>query len=53
MWTAVSWEITENSIGYQGPYVALAAAFVPPSIDLFSDGFESGDLTRWSGSTQE
>ena len=27
-WTARSWEITENSIGYQGPYVALAAAFV-------------------------
>lgn len=26
-WTARTWEITENSIGYQGPYVALAAAF--------------------------
>lgn len=27
-WTARTWEITESSIGYQGPYVALAAAFV-------------------------
>ena len=23
-----TWEITENSIGYQGPYTALAAAFM-------------------------
>jgi hypothetical protein len=34
VWTARTWEITENSIGYQGPYVALVAAFasgpVPP-----------------------
>jgi hypothetical protein len=30
IWTARTWEITENSIGYQGPYVALAAAFVTP-----------------------
>jgi hypothetical protein len=30
VWTARSWEITENSIGYQGPYVALVAAFVRP-----------------------
>ncbi len=27
-WTVRSWEITENSIGSQGPYVALAAYFV-------------------------
>jgi endoglucanase len=27
VWTAMTWEITENSIGYQGPYVALAAYF--------------------------
>lgn len=27
--TAQPWEITENSIGYQGPYVALAAYFAP------------------------
>jgi len=26
-WTARTWEVTENSIGYQGPYVALVAAF--------------------------
>jgi len=30
VWTAVTWEITENSIGYQGPYVALAAYFSEP-----------------------
>jgi len=29
-WTARTWEITETSIGYQAPYVALAAAFVRP-----------------------
>jgi hypothetical protein len=28
VWTARTWEITETSIGYQGPYVALVAAFV-------------------------
>jgi hypothetical protein len=27
VWTAQTWEITENSIGYQGPYTALAAYF--------------------------
>ena len=27
VWTSRTWEITENSISYQGPYVALAAAF--------------------------
>jgi hypothetical protein len=26
-WTARTWEITETSIGYQGPYVALVARF--------------------------
>lgn len=31
VWTVMSWEITENSIGYQGPYVALAAAFADPT----------------------
>jgi hypothetical protein len=30
VWTARTWEITESSIGYQGPYVALVAAFVGP-----------------------
>jgi hypothetical protein len=29
IWTARTWELTENSIGYEGPYVALAAAFAP------------------------
>ena len=28
VWTARTWEITESSIGYQGPYVALVAAFL-------------------------
>lgn len=50
VWTAVTWEITENSIGYQGPYVALAAAFVPPTGEIFADGFESGDTSAWSAS---
>jgi endoglucanase len=27
-WTARTWEVTESSISYQGPYVALVAAFV-------------------------
>lgn len=31
VWTALTWEITENSIGYQGPYVALGAYFMSPS----------------------
>ena len=30
VWTARTWEITENSIGYQGPYVALGAYFMQP-----------------------
>ncbi len=30
VWTARTWEITENSIGYQGPYVALGAYFMRP-----------------------
>jgi endoglucanase len=30
IWTARTWEITETSIGYQGPYVALVAAFSGP-----------------------
>jgi endoglucanase len=48
VWTAVTWEITENSIGYQGPYVALAAAFASPTGHVFSDGFEDGGTSRWS-----
>jgi len=53
VWTAVTWEITENSIGYQGPYVALAAAFVPPGGEIFADAFESGDTSRWSAAAGE
>ena len=30
VWTARTWEVTESSIGYQGPYVALVAAFTAP-----------------------
>ena len=52
VWTAVTWEITENSISYQGPYVALAAAFVPPTGEIFSDGFESGDTSAWSATIE-
>ena len=48
-WTARTWEITENSIGYQGPYVALGAYFMQPQPkSIFTDGFESGDTTSWS-----
>lgn len=47
IWTARTWEITENSIGYQGPYVALGAYFVPAG-GIFADGFESGDASAWS-----
>jgi endoglucanase len=54
VWTAVTWEITENSIGYQGPYVALVAAFSDAnaagcttdaecSDGLFCNGSESCD----------
>jgi endoglucanase len=31
VWTARTWEITENSIGYQGPYVALGSYFMEPA----------------------
>lgn len=31
-WTSMTWEITENSIGYQGPYVALGAYFMAPPV---------------------
>jgi len=49
VWTARTWEITENSIGYQGPYVALGAYFMQPQPkSIFTDGFESGDTTSWS-----
>ncbi len=48
VWTARTWEITESSIGYQGPYVALAAAFTSRPEELFADSFETGDLSRWS-----
>ncbi|MFO1349670.1 MAG: hypothetical protein U1F68_02850 [Gammaproteobacteria bacterium] len=43
-WTAMTWEITENSIGYQGPYVALGAYFMAAgnsSDEMFQDGFEA------------
>jgi hypothetical protein len=32
VWTARTWEITENSIGYQGPYVALGSYFMEPGL---------------------
>jgi endoglucanase len=46
-----TWEITENSIGYQGTYVALASYFAPAALDpnlIFADGFESGDTSAWN-----
>ena len=33
VWTARTWEITEPSIGYQGPYVALVAAFAGRALE--------------------
>lgn len=45
--SATTWQITENSIGYQGPYVALGAYFLPAGA-IFADGFESGDASAWS-----
>jgi hypothetical protein len=53
VWTARTWEITENSIGYQGPYAALGAYFIaggpPPGCQshaecddgVFCNGVES------------
>jgi hypothetical protein len=49
VWTARTWEITENSIGYQGPYVAYFMQPQPKSI--FTDGFESGDISSWSSTS--
>ena len=52
VWTAKTWEITENSIGYQGPYVALGAYFMQPQPkSIFTDGFESGDTSAWSSTS--
>jgi hypothetical protein len=52
VWTARTWEITENSIGYQGPYVALGAYFMQPRPkSIFADGFESGDVSSWSSTS--
>ncbi len=43
VWTARTWEITENSIGYQGPYVALASYFLGASSCNDNDVCESGE----------
>jgi hypothetical protein len=57
VWTAVTWEITENSIGYQGAYVALGAYYMGDAVaecDLDSDcddgAFCNGAETCVSGS---
>jgi endoglucanase len=42
-WTAMTWEISENSIGYQGPYVALAASFQGASVCDDDDTCEAGE----------
>ncbi|HYC00820.1 MAG TPA: glycoside hydrolase family 9 protein [Candidatus Limnocylindrales bacterium] len=42
-WTAMTWEITENSISYQGPYVALAAYFQGASACDDDDVCEPGE----------
>ncbi len=51
VWTARTWEITENSLGYQGPYVALGAYFLPPAA-IFADSFEAGNTSSWSTHVQ-
>ncbi len=40
------WEITENSIKYQGLYAALVSYFAAGG-QIFADGFESGDTSGW------
>ena len=51
-WTAVTWEITENSLGYQGPYVALAAAFSNASIAGCSNDAYCSDSLFCNGQEQ-
>ena len=43
VWTARTWEITENSIGSQGPYVALAASFLGASSCNSNGTCEAGE----------
>lgn len=43
VWTARTWEISENSIGYQGPYVALAASFLGASACDNDSACEAGE----------
>jgi len=43
VWTAMTWEITENSIGYQGPYVALVAAFADANAGGCTSNAECSD----------
>jgi len=57
VWTAVTWEITENSIGYQGTYVALGAYYMDASqeecavdIDCDDGAFCNGAETCQAGS---
>jgi hypothetical protein len=42
-WRSMTWEITENSIGYQGPYVALVAAFSDPAAGGCDDAADCDD----------
>jgi hypothetical protein len=46
-WPA-TWEISENSIAYQGAYVALGSWFVTGGT-IFEDGFEGGSTAAWGG----
>jgi endoglucanase len=45
VWTAMTWQISENSIGYQGPYVALAASFQGASVCDDDDVCEAGETS--------
>jgi hypothetical protein len=42
-WTVMSWEITENSIGYQGPYLALSLHFLGTPVCDGDDSCEAGE----------
>ena len=50
VWTVRTWEITENSIGYQGPYVALGAYFMAAPTAGCTGDAECADAIFCNGS---
>lgn len=49
-WTAQTWEITENSIGYQGAYVALASYYMATPVAQCAIDAECDDGVYCNGS---